>query len=110
MGVARRLFGAALVAVSLSVLATILFLVIDDPCGCRNHSDDCGFGYLIGAAYLLPIGLVMFFPAWAVTLSARLALRSRVACGLILSALILGGFVAVAFYARQNPSPQSGGC
>jgi uncharacterized BrkB/YihY/UPF0761 family membrane protein len=107
-----HLLGAALIAAPLSVLAVILYFVIDDPCGCAQPSDDCGYGYL-AAIILVPIGFVVFFAAWAVALNVRLRLRSRVACGLAASMVILGGFGgfgAYYEYVYEPPPYQQGGC
>jgi uncharacterized BrkB/YihY/UPF0761 family membrane protein len=110
MRFAGRLLVAALVAASFSVLATVLFLVIDNPCDCENPSDDCALFYVLIPAVLLPIGFFLFLAPWAVALNARLTLRSRVVCGLVVSTLMLAGVVGYAFYAEAHPSPHSQDC
>lgn len=108
-----RLLGAGLIAAPLAFLAMILYFVIDDPCGCAQPSDDCGLGYVVEAAIFVPIGFVAFVAAWAVALNARLRPRLRVACGLAVSVVILGGFAGFGFYSEyvwEPPPHLQGGC
>jgi uncharacterized BrkB/YihY/UPF0761 family membrane protein len=110
MRFAGRLLVAALVAASFSMLATILYLVIDNPCDCENPSDDCGLFYVLIPAVFVPIGFFLFLAPWAVALNARLTLRSRVVCGLVVSALMLAGVAGLAFYSEAHPNPKTYDC
>jgi uncharacterized BrkB/YihY/UPF0761 family membrane protein len=103
--IAGRLLGAALLAAFFSIVAMMLVFALDDPCGGPNPSDDCGWGYLIGAVVILPPGFVIFFAAWAVSLNARLALGWRIACGLVVTALVLGATAAYAIYYKEHDEP-----
>ncbi len=110
-----RLVLAATVAAGLSVVATILYLVITDPCDCERPGDMCVLFYFAAPVKLIPIGLLLFLPVWAVVLNvSRLSLTSRVAYALAVSVVILGGFAGVAFYYEHvwEPPPhlQSAAC